>query len=195
MDGIKKFATTVSLVLIVAACGTSTDAVSISDTTVTIAGDSEWQIPPGFSVVPTPATLQSDAMSNDRGPPPDLPDFSMKRDMEVGEERERVLIIVWADGESAESDPKEVLVSWTEGGLRLAEYDTVVVKERFGLQSASWRGQAQAHGQPPQGLVAAVISHPETQRVWRLTCFVTSEEVSDEVSRICDQFQAQLRPL
>ncbi|MXZ02839.1 MAG: hypothetical protein F4Y88_03965 [Chloroflexi bacterium] len=119
----------------------------------------------------------------------------MTRGSEPDRELESVVIIVYSDGVSAKADPKEVLMSWTKDGIRLPEYDAVVVTNRAGLQMASWRGQAQAHGQTPQGLVAAVISHPETQRVWRLSCFVTSEEVSDEVARICDQFQAQFRPL
>lgn len=200
MDGMKKSTATVILVLIAAACGNSTNAVSTSGTTVTIAGDSEWQIPAGFSVVPTPTRQQGDAMSaNDVGPPPDIPEFSMTRELEAGGDREWVLIVVWADGVSADADPEEVLMSWTEEGIRLAEYDVVVVTDRGGLQSATWRGQAQSYdrsGQElPQGIIAAVISHPETQRVWRLSCFVSSEEVSDEVARICDQFQAEFRPL
>ena len=183
------------LCILLATCGNSTNTVSTSGTTVTIAGDSEWQIPSGFSVIPTPATLQDDAMSaNDVGPLPDFPDFSMRREIEASGERDSVLIVVWADGVSVQTDPREVLMSWTEDGIRLAEYDTVVT-DRIGLQSATWRGQAQAHGQSPQGLIAAVISHPETQRVWRLSCFVSSEEVSDEVARICDQIQAEFRPL
>ena len=207
---INKSTATVVLVLIAVACGSpfdtattvstkaeeSTDANTAASTTFTIAGDSEWQIPPGFSVIPTPATLQDDAMSaNDVGPPPDLPNFSMRREIEAGGERGWVLIIVWADGVSAESDPEEVLTSWTEDRIRHADYDAVVVVDRVGLQSATWRGKAQSHGQEPQGIIAAVISHPETQRVWRLSCFVSSEEVSDEVARICDRFQAELRPL
>ena len=199
MNGTKKFTATAILVLLAVACGNSTNAVSSSGTTVTIAGDSEWQIPSGFSVIPTPATLQDDAMSNDRGPPPDLPDFSMRRELETAGERDAVLIIVWADGVSAQLDPKEVLMSWTKDGIRLPEYDAVVVTNRAGLQMASWRGQVQSYDRntqnSPQGMIAAVISHPETQRVWRLSCFVTSEEVSDEVARICDQFQAEFRPL
>ena len=191
-----KLTATAILVLIAVACGNPTNAVSTSGTTVTIAGDSEWQIPPGFSVIPTSATLQDDVTSaNDVGPPPDLPDFSMRREIEAGGEREWVLIIVWADGVSAELGPEEVLMSWTENGIRRAKYDAVLVTDRMGLQSATWRGQAQAHSQTAQGLIAAVISHPETQRVWRLSCFVSSEEVSDEIAQICDQFQAEFRPL
>ena len=193
---IRKSTATVIIFLIAVACGNSTNAVSTSATIVTIAGDSEWQIPAGFSVVPTPTRQQGDAMSaNDVGPPPDIPDFSMTRELEAGGERGWVLIIVWADGVSAESDPEEVLTSWTEDGIRHADYDAEVVVDRVGLQSATWRGKAQSHGQEPQGIIAAVISHPETQRVWRLSCFVSSEEVSDEVARICDRFQAELRPL
>ena len=130
------------------------------------------------------------------GGPPDIPDFSMTGEAETSGERESVLIVVWADGVSDKEDPREALMSWTENGIRLAEYDTVVVTDWIGLQSASWRGQAHILGQEsPQGMIAAVISHPETQRAWRLLCFVTSEQVSDEVARICDQVQAEVRPL
>lgn len=137
--------------------------------------------------------------ANDVGPPPDIPDFSMTRESETAGEREWVLIVVWADGVSAEANPREALMSWTEDGIRLAQYDVVLVKDRGGLQSAAWRGQAQSYDrsgqESPQGMIAAVIFHSETQRVWRLSCFVSSEEVSDEVARICEQFQAEFRPL
>ena len=133
--------------------------------------------------------------ANDVGPPPDLPDFSMRREIEAGGERGWVLIIVWADGVSPESDPEEVLTSWSES-IQGAEFNGIEVGDRVELKVATRRGQAQGHVQEsPQGLIAAVISHPETQRVWRLSCFVSSEEVSDEVARICDRFQAELRPL
>ena len=125
-----RFLTISALCILLIACVNSTNTVSTSGTTVTIAGDSEWQIPSGFSVIPTPATLRDDATPNDRGPPPDLPDFSMRRELETAGEREAVLIIVWADGVSAQADPKEVLMSWTEDGIRLAEFDAVVVTER-----------------------------------------------------------------
>ena len=207
---INKSTATVVLVLIAVASGNpfdtattvstkaeeSTDANTAASTTFTIAGDSEWQIPAGFRVVPTPTRNQVDELlANDVGPPPDLPEFSMTRESEASGERESVLIVVWADGVSAKADPREVLMSWTEDGIRRAEYDAVVVTDRIGLQSATWRGQAQSLAQSsPQGVIVTVISDLETQRVWRLLCIVSSEETSDEVARICDQVQAEFRP-
>ena len=186
------------LVLIAVACGNPFGSDLPANTTFTIPTDSEWQIPPGFDVAIPPTRNKVDPMeSKYLGGPPDTPDFTMARKSDTDKGLESIFIVVWADGLSANSDPREVLMSWTQDdGIRHAEYDAVVVTDRIGLQSASWRGQAQSLGQEsPQGIIAAVISHPETQRVWRLSCFVTSEEVSEEVARICDQVQAEFRPL
>ena len=204
MDGIKKSTAAVILFLIVVACGSPTDTdptasigtVSSTSKTVTIAGDSEWQIPSGFNVVLPLTYDQIVAMlANDVGVPPDIPDFTMTREATASEVQDRVVIAVYSDGVSAEADPMEVLTSWTET-IAGAEYGAFVTVDRVGLHMATWRGQAHSLDQEsPQGIIAAVISHPETQKVWRLWCFVTSEGVSDEVARICDQVQAEFRPL
>ena len=199
------------LVLIAVACGSPSDTAPIGNTdaqattevdpaastTFTIAGDSEWQIPSGFQVMPPPTRKQVDEMSaNDVGAPPDLPAFSMTRESETGGEREHVVIVVYADGVSAKASPREVLASWTTESIAGAEYVAIVTVDRIGLQMATWRGQAQGPGQvSPQGVIAAVIYDLETHKVWRLLCTVSSEEVSDEVARICDQVQAEFRPL
>ncbi len=203
-NGLRYLATaTVILVLIAVACGNPTDAdptasietVSTAGTTITIAGDSEWQIPSGFRVVPPPNRNQVDPMeSKYLGGPPDIPDFTMARKADTDRGLESVLIAVYSDGVSADSDTKEVLTSWTEL-IRRAEFDGIALVDRVGLQMATWRGQAQAHGQSPQGIIAAVIYDLETHKVWRLFCAVSSEETSDEVARICDQVQAEFRPL
>lgn len=196
----QKFVATAILVLLIVACSNPTNAVSVSGTTVTISGDSEWQIPSGFTVIPPPTREQTDAMlSKDVGPPPDLPAFSMTRESKVDGEDNSVLIAVWTDGISTNADPREVLISWTENGIRLAEYDAVVVNNRAGIQVATWRGQAQSYHRYDQnltmGMIATAIYHPESQRVWRLSCLTTSEKMSDEVARICGQLEAEFRPL
>ena len=204
MVGIKKSTATVILVLLAIACGSpadadptvSTDTDPTASTTVTIARDSEWQVPPGFNVLLPLSYKQVGVMlANDLDAPPDIPDFTMTREAEASGELESVVIAVYSDGVSAEAGPREVLTSWTESIVG-AEFDGVVTTELIGLQTATWRGRSQGVDQSsPQGVIAAVISDLETQRVWRLLCIVSSEETSDEVARICDQVQAEFRPL
>ena len=200
-NGLRYLATaTVILVLLAVACGspfgTSIGTVSTAGTTVTISADSEWQIPSGFRVVLPPTRNKVDAMSSKyvEGTS-DIPDFSMKRKSEPDRELESVVIVVYSDGVSAEANPEEVLTSWTDS-IQGAEYAAFVVTNGIGRQVATWRGQAQSLAQSsPQGVIITVISDLETQRVWRLLCIVSSEETSDEVARICDQVQAEFRPL
>ena len=204
MDGTIKLTATAVLVLMVVACGNPTggDPTVSSNTndpvagnTVTIAGDSEWQIPYGFNVV-LPLTYQQIGamLANDVGPPPDMPDFTMTREA-AGGMQESVVIAVYSDGVSTEAGPREVLTSWTES-IAGAEYVAMVTVGRVGLEMATWRGQAQGPGQDsPQGIIPAVIYDLETHKVWRITCIVSSEETSEEVARICDQVQAEFRPL
>ena len=204
MDGTIKLAATAVLVLIVVACGNSTGAGPTVNSnandpaagnTVTIAGDSEWQIPPDFNVV-LPLTYQQIGamLANDVGPPPDMPDFTMTREVTSGMQ-ESVIIAVYSDGVSTEAGPREVLASWTES-IAGAEYVAMVTVGRVGLEMATWRGQTQGPGQDsPQGIIPAVIYDLETHKVWRVMCIVSSEETSDEDARICDQVQADFRPL
>ena len=204
MDGIKKSTATAILILIAVACGNPTDAdltasigtVSSAGTTFTIADDSEWQIPSGFRVVPPPTRKQVDEMlANDVGAPPDLPAFSMTRESETNGELESVVIAVYSDGVSSEARPKEVLESWFNS-IRRADFDVVIVMDRIGLQLATSRGQGQGHTQnSPQGIILTVITNLETQKVWRLSCFVSSKEVSDEVARVCQQVADEFRSI
>ena len=198
-----KFTATVILFLIVAACGNpfgsdlpaSNETAYSAGRTVTIPADSEWQIPPGFDVEIPPTRNKVDPMeSKYLGGPSDIPDFTMARKADTDRGLESILIAVYSDGVSVDSDAKEMLTSWTEL-IRRAEFDAIAVVDRDGLQMASWRGHAQALGQRPQGLIAAVIYDLEIHKVWRLFCTVSSEETSEEVARICDQVQAEFRPL
>ena len=202
----KKTTATVILVLLAVACGSPFDAepttrtnaavAPAASTTVTIARDSEWQVPSDFSVVLPFTYKQLGVMlANDVGDPPDMPAFSMTRDSEVGGELKRVVIVVYSDGVSTGSVPREVLTSWTEESIVGAEFDAILDVNWDGLQMATWRGQAQGPGQnSPQGVIAAVIYDFETHKVWRLLCAVSSLETSDEAARICDQVQAEFRP-
>ena len=47
----------------------------------------------------------------------------------------------------------------------------------------------------PQGADLTVFLEPETQRVWRLFCFASTEVVDNKVARICEQVRDGLRPL
>ena len=200
MGVIRKSTATVILVLLAVACGspfsTSIGTVSTAGTTVTIGGDSEWQIPSGFSVVLPPTRFKLDAMSSNYvGDPSDIPDFTMTRKSESDKELDSVLIAVYSDGVSAEANPKVVLMSWTES-IQGAEYAALVVTDGISRQVATWRGQAQSVAQSsPQGIIVTVVSDLETQRVWRMFCIVSSEETSDDVARICYQVEADFRPL
>ena len=73
----------------------ATDAQPPVRTTVTIAVDSVWQVPSGFSVV-LPLTNEGvgEMLRNDPGAPPDLPEFSMSGEVQADGEPERVVIAV-----------------------------------------------------------------------------------------------------
>ena len=73
----------------------ATDAQPSVRTTVTIAVDSVWQVPSGFSVV-LPLTNEGvgEMLRNDPGAPPDLPEFSMSGEVQADGEPERVVIAV-----------------------------------------------------------------------------------------------------
>ena len=187
-----------TVVLVAVACGgpTDTEPPASTNTTITIAVDSEWTVPSGFSIV-LPLTFErvSEMLRNDPGTPPDLPEFSMSGEVEADGKRERVLIAVYSDGVSAEARPMEVLTSWLESIVG-ADFADLMVIDRIGLQLATSRGQAQSPAQSSrQGIIVTVISEPETQRVWRLMCLVSSEVIGDEVARICEQVRDELRPL
>ncbi len=184
------------VVFAAAACGRATDTEPPSSTTVTIAVDSEWQIPPGFNVMlPVAYGRVIEMLKNDSGAPPDLPDFSMSGKVAAAEDAERVLIAAYSDGVSSDARPTGVLTSWIElfGGAEFAE---PVTSDRGGLHLATSRGQAQGLAQSsPQGVLLIVISEPDTQRVWRLMCAVSSEVMSDEVVRVCEEVRDEFRPI
>ena len=92
MYGIKALIATSIVVLVAVACGGATDAQPPVRTTVTIAVDSVWQVPSGFSVV-LPLTNEGvgEMLRNDPGAPPDLPEFSMSGEVQADGEPERCL--------------------------------------------------------------------------------------------------------
>ncbi len=187
------------VVLVAVACGeptgTEPPASASAPTTIAIAVDSEWQVPAGFGVV-LPLTYEQvgEMLRNDPGSPPDLPEFSMSGEVGPDGESERVAIVVYSDGMSTEARPREVLTSWLKSSVG-GDFPEIVVVHRNGVQWAMSRGQAQGPAQgSPQGVIAIVISEPETQRVWRLMCLVSSEVVSDEAADICEQVRDEFRP-
>ena len=186
------------VVMVTVACGgpTDTEPPAGTTTTIAIAVDSEWQVPAGFSVV-LPLTYKrvGEMLRNDPGSPPDLPEFSMSGEVAHDGESVRLVIIAYSDGVSTEARPKEVLTSWLKSSVVGGDFAEIVVVHRNGVQWAMSRGQAHGPAQgSPQGVIATVISEPETQRVWRLMCLVSSEVVTDEAANICEQVRDEFRP-
>ena len=183
-------------VFVAAACGGPTDTEPPSSTTVTIAVDSEWRVPSGFNVMlPVACGRVIEMLKNDSGAPPDLPDFSMSGEVAAAEDVERVLIAAYSDGVSNEARPTEVLMSWIESTVG-AEFAEPVTLDRGGLHLATSPGKAQGLAQSsPQGVLLIVISEPDTQRVWRLMCAVSSKVMSDEAARVCEEVSDEFRPL
>ena len=195
MTRIKAMIATSIVVLVAVACGGATDAQPPVRTTVTIAVDSEWQVPAGFSVV-LPLTNEGvgEMFRNDPGAPPDLPEFSMSSEVQADGEPERVVIAVYSDGVSAEARPMQVLTSWLEPSVG-GDFAEPLALDRGDLQLATSRGQAQGAQGSRHGVIMTVISEPETQRVWRLMCLVSSEVMSDEAQKVCEQARDEFRPL
>ncbi len=191
---------TVLVVLIAVACGNPPGAeievsTDVAETTVSIALDSEWQVPSGFNVsLPMTNERLGTMLRNDAGAPPDLPEFTMLREGTPDQELETVVIAVYSDGVVADRSLSEMLDSWLNS-FRDAKFGETVEGRRNGVQWAMSRGTAQGPGQlSPQGLIVIVITEPETQMAWRLSCLVSSEEVSDAVAGLCEQVRDGFSP-
>ena len=198
MYQIKPSIATFIVVLVVVACGGLPDVETPASigTTVTIPTDSEWQVPSGFNVV-IPLTYKQvvEMLKNDLGSPPNLPEFTMSGEVATDGEPERVGIVVFSDGVSDGARPSEVLTSWFES-FSGADFAEPVVLNRSGLQIAASRGHAQGPAQSSrQGAILIIIAEPETRRVWRVMCLVSSEVLSDEVARFCERISDEFRPI
>ena len=192
----------VMVALVAVACGGPTDteppvSTVATGTTVTLGIDSKWQVPSEFDVgLPLTHEQVEVMIRNDRGGPPDIPEFTMSGEVATDEGPERVLIIIYSDGVSTEARPMEVLRPWLKlvQGADLGEGEITLV-DQGGLEWALWRGQTLGFGQSsPQGVILTVISDPKTSMVWRLGCLATSEVMSDKVATVCEQVRDGFRP-
>ena len=183
------------IVILVALACASTDVQQVG-TTLTVPFDSEWQVPPEFGVtIPFTQDRARELIENDRGGPPDTPEFSMWGEVVSHGELAQVTIALFSDGVSDEARPAETLRSWF-GSFDSADFTEPVRLDRNGLHIAISRGQARHASQSsPQGADLTVFLEPETQRVWRLLCLASIEVVDNEVARICEQVRDGFRPL
>ena len=134
-------------------------------------------------------------IENDRGGPPDTPEFSMWGGVVSDGELAQVTIALFSDGVSDEARPAEALRSWF-GSFDSADFTEPVRLDRDGLHIAISRGQARHASQnSPQGADLIVFLEPEIQRVCRLLCLASIEVVDNEVARICEQVRDGFRPL
>ena len=165
-------------------------------TTVTLAGNSQWQAPPGFEIL-LPFTYEQVALMirNDPGSPPHIPEFTMSGDVEASGGREEMVIAVFHLRVLHEPHAREELAHW----LKLVEgiaFDEPSIHHRDTLSFATTRGMAQSLGQNAhQGFILSAIVHADTGRVWRLMCAVDSEEFSDESAQICEETRSSFNPL
>ena len=177
------------------ACG-ATDAKPAS-TTLTVALDSEWQVPSGFGIT-LPATYEGvrELLESDSGgDPPDLPEFSLWGEVPSGGELVQVTIAAFSDGATGETPLPDVLESFI-GSFTNHAFAEPVAQDRNGLHLATARGNARHPLEsPPQGVDLTVFLESETQRIWRLMCFASTEVVRDEVARICEEVRDGFRPL
>ena len=165
-------------------------------TTVSILGDSEWKVPPGFDVA-LPFTNERFALiiRNDPGPSPDVPEFTMSGEVEASGGRERLLIVVYSDGVSHETQATDVLASFQEKVVGGTFIDAEVTHQGS-LSFATTRGVVQVPEEAKTvGLILTSIVEQDTGRAWRLMCTVESREVSDEIEQICEDTRSQFRPL
>ena len=188
--------------LVAVACGGASDteppvSTVATGTTITLGIDSKWQVPSDFDIgLPLTHEQMEMMIRNDRGGQSDVPEFTMSGEVANDEGPERVLIIVYSDGVSTGARPMEVLGPWLNlvQGAELSEGEITLV-DQGGLEWALWRCQAQGLGQSsPQGYILTVISEPKTNMVWRLSCVVMSEEISNEVATVCEQVRDGFRP-
>ena len=182
------------VVLVGLACGGS--QAQPASTTLTVALDSEWQVPSGFGVIiPLSDDRFWELLEHDRRDPPDIPEFSMWGEVLSGGELVQVSIAPFSDGLSHEARPAELLKSWF-GSFENADFTEPVRRDRDGLHIATARGNARHPLEsPPQGVDLTVFFEPDTQRVWRLFCLVSTGMVDNEVARICEQARDGFRPL
>ena len=109
--------------------------------------------------------------------------------------RKECSLAAYSDGVYNDARPTGILTSWIELFVG-AEFGEPVTWHRGGLYLATSRGHAQGPAQSsPQGVLLIVISEPDTQRVWRLMCAVSSKVMSDEVARVCEEVRDAFRPL
>ena len=186
----------VVLASVLVSVGCTSSPPSPTGTTVTLAGDSQWQVPPGFELI-LPFTLEQAAMllRNDTGSPPDIPEFTMSGDVEGSTGIEKMVIVVYSDWMSYETQVEDVLAHW-QGFVTGAAFDEPSIDQRGSLSFATTRGVAQSLGQDaPQGFILTAIVDADTGRAWRFLCTVASEEVSDETARICEETRSSFHPL
>ncbi len=167
-----------------------------ASTVLTVALDSEWQVPSGFGII-LPITHEGlrEDLDHDRGDPPDQPEFSMWGEVPSGGELVQVTIAAFSDGASGETPLPEVLESFI-GSFTNPDFAEPVAHDRNGLHIATARGNARHPLEsPPQGVDLTVFFESETQKVWRLMCFASTEVVRDEVARICEEVRDGFRPL
>ncbi len=169
---------------------TCTSPPSPTGTTVSLAGDSQWQVPPGFELL-LPFTFEQVALMlrNDPGSPPDIPEFTMSGG------REKMLIAVYSDWVLHEPQAMEELAYWLES-VTGAAFDEPSIDHQGSLSFATTRGVAQSLGQAaPQGFILTAVVESDTGRAWRLACAVASEEISDEAAQICEETRSSFHPL
>ncbi len=165
-------------------------------TTVTLAGNSQWQAPPGFEIL-LPFTYEQVALmlKNDPGSPPSIPEFTMSGDVEVSGGKEKLLIAVFFLRVLHEPKAMEELAHWQERVIGAA-FDEPSLDHQDTLSFATTRGVAQSLGQDaPQGFILTAIVDAETGRVWRLLCAIDSEEFSGEAAQICEETRSSFNPL
>ena len=165
-------------------------------TTVTLAGNSQWQAPPGFEIL-LPFTYEQVVLMlrNDPGSPPHFPEFTMSGNVETSGEEEKMLIAVFHLRVLHEPQAKEELAHFLELVIGAA-FDEPSIGHQDGLSFATTRGVAQPLGQDaPQRLILTAIVDSETGRVWRLMCAVDSAEFSDEAAQICEETRSSFHAL
>lgn len=165
-------------------------------TIITIANDSEWSVPPGFSVtLPLSYRQIAETLKNDTPTLPDFPTFTMSRGADTADGRPGELIAIFADGISEASQAEDVMSSWFNS-FTGADFPGPTVQTRNDLQIASARGHAQSPTESsPQEVILTVISEPQTQRIWRLLCLRASGSMSDDAVRACNQVTDEFSPL
>ena len=179
------------LFVIILACvlaGVACTSPPPTGTTVTLAGNSQWQAPHGFEIL-LPFAYEQVALMlrNDPGSPPHIPEFTMSGGVEGSGGKDKVLIAVFFLRVLHEAKAIEELAHWEERVIG-ADFDEPSIDHQDGLSFATTRGMAQSLGQDaPQGFILTAIVHAETGRVWRLMCAVDSEEFSYEAAQICEE--------